>query len=138
MIKKMKQAVIGIVSRVNDKQKREYLFIKPNSDNDNYTDKYYPPGGGVNEGETEQEAIKREFLEELNLQVVPVKLIVKLPADIPNVMLSFWQCEILEEKIKINKDEIKDAKWFSVEQIASMPLYSATKKLFQEYLQEKL
>lgn len=56
------------------------------------------PGGKIEEGETPQEALKREILEELDIKIEVGKLIDTIEYDYPNFHLSmdcFW-CKIKE------------------------------------------
>ena len=69
------------------------------------------PGGKIEDGETPQEALKREIEEELDTEILVVELIDTIEYDYPNFHLSmdcFW-CEIVEGKLVLKEHEA--ARW---------------------------
>ena len=80
------------------------------------------PGGKIEEGETPQEALKREIREELDTEIVVGDLIDTIEYDYPTFHLSmdcFW-CEIVNGDLVLKehqaarwltKDTIKDVQW---------------------------
>lgn len=97
---------------------------------------WLPPGGHINENETPDVALKREFREELNLEIellnrndVPMEGNIKEQLAVPfyvNVHNAadhdhccfFYLCKPKnEEKLKINESELIDYAWFSVSEL---------------------
>ena len=80
------------------------------------------PGGKIEEGETPQEALKREIREELDTEIVVGELIDTIEYDYPTFHLSmdcFW-CEIENGNLVLKehqaakwlgKDTIEDVQW---------------------------
>lgn len=80
------------------------------------------PGGKIEEGETPQEALKREIREELDTEIVVGDLIDTIEYDYPTFHLSmdcFW-CKIVNGDLVLKehqaarwltKDTIKDVQW---------------------------
>ena len=69
------------------------------------------PGGKIEEGETPQEALKREIEEELDTEISVGELIDTIEYDYPHFHLSmdcFW-CEIVEGKLVLKEHEA--ARW---------------------------
>ena len=69
------------------------------------------PGGKIEEGETPQEALKREIMEELDTEILVGKLIDTVEYDYPTFHLSmecFW-CEIIKGNLILNEHE--DSRW---------------------------
>ena len=69
------------------------------------------PGGKIEEGETPQEALKREIEEELDTEILVGELIDTIEYDYPTFHLSmdcFW-CEIVEGKLVLKEHEA--ARW---------------------------
>lgn len=69
------------------------------------------PGGKIEEGETPQEALKREIEEELDTEILVGELIDTIEYDYPTFHLSmdcFW-CEIVEGRLVLKEHEA--ARW---------------------------
>ena len=69
------------------------------------------PGGKIEEGETPQEALKREIMEELDTEISVGELIDTIEYDYPTFHLSmdcFW-CEVIKGNLVLK--EAEDAKW---------------------------
>ena len=72
------------------------------------------PGGKIEQGETPQEALKREIKEELDAEIEVGKLIDIVEYDYPTFHLSmqcFW-CELKQDKIELKEHEA--AKWLNL------------------------
>lgn len=75
------------------------------------------PGGKIEAGETPQEALKREIMEELDTEIVVGELIETIEYDYPTFHLSmdcFW-CEIVKGDLVLKEHEA--AKWLKKEQL---------------------
>ena len=71
------------------------------------------PGGKIEEGETPQEALKREIMEELDTEISVGDLIDTIEYDYPTFHLSmdcFW-CEVIDGELKLLEAEA--AKWLT-------------------------
>ena len=78
------------------------------------------PGGKVEPGETPQEALKREIMEELETEIKVGDLIETIEYDYPTFHLSmdcFW-CEIVKGDLVLREHEA--AKWLTKEQLGSV------------------
>lgn len=130
----MKNVAVGIISRADDQGVEEYLLVRSRKDFGRYTDFYYPPGGHVEEGETEIDALIREIREELGLAVIPVRKIAETEGDIEDQRTHWWLCEASPVELTIHKKEIADAGYFTREQMMKMNIWPATKNLFEKYI----
>lgn len=100
--------------------------------------KWLPPGGHIEENETPDEALHREIKEEIGIEIETLQnnilnakgstkkeLAIPFYINVHNVgdhdhCCFFYLCKPLTNKIKIKKDEINDAKWFSKEDLDSV------------------
>jgi NAD+ diphosphatase len=78
---------------------------------------YSTLAGFVEPGESLEEAVRREVQEEVGVQVGAVHYHSSQPWPFPgNIMLGFY-AEALTEDITIDPEELKDARWFSQDQM---------------------
>jgi len=78
------------------------------------------PGGKIEEGETSQEALKREIREELEAEIEVFDLIDTIEYDYPTFHLSmdcFW-CEVISGELVLKEAEA--ARWLTKEQLDSV------------------
>lgn len=78
------------------------------------------PGGKIEEGETPQDALKREIMEELDTEIKVGELIDTIEYDYPTFHLSmdcFW-AEVITEHLVLKEAEA--AKWLTKEQLDSV------------------
>jgi 8-oxo-dGTP diphosphatase len=76
--------------------------------------KFCFPGGSIEAGETEQEAVVREFYEELGVRVTPVQRLWQ-SLTITNVQLAWWQVARLDaEPLMPNPAEVESIHWLTV------------------------
>ena len=78
------------------------------------------PGGKMEEGESPEEALKREINEELSTSISIDKLLYTVDYDYPKVHLTMhcYICSLLNDALHLNEHEA--AKWLSREDIHSV------------------
>ncbi len=96
------------------------------------------PGGKIEEGETPEQALKREIEEELDTKIEVYDLIDTIEYDYPNFHLSmdcFW-CEAITGKLVLKEAEA--AKWLRKDELDSVQWLPADLALIEKIRKEML
>src|SRR5712671_6162430 len=76
--------------------------------------------GFMEPGETLEEAVRREILEESNIQIGRVRYLASQPWPFPSSLMMGFLAEALSEEITIDPDEIGEARWFERDEVRAM------------------
>lgn len=123
------EVVMAIIKKEN-----KYLLVSLNKHLDKFAGFFCPVGGHVENGETKEDAVKREVQEELGIVVYDLKFVISTPGDIPQKTLFWYLCKTNDTEIKIDKREIKEAGFYSKEDILSMKLWPSVQEVFKNHL----
>ena len=99
--------VVAAVIKAVNKNGEDIIFATQRGYGE-FKDGWEFPGGKIEEGETPQEALKREIMEELDTEISVGELIDTIEYDYPTFHLSmdcFW-CEVIKGNLVL-----KEAKW---------------------------
>lgn len=77
--------------------------------------------GFVEPGETLEDCVRREVLEEVNIKVKNVRYFGSQPWPFPNSLMVGFTAEYAGGEIKVNAAEIVDADWFSADNLPLIP-----------------
>uniref|UniRef100_UPI0040265A5E (deoxy)nucleoside triphosphate pyrophosphohydrolase n=1 Tax=Eshraghiella crossota TaxID=45851 RepID=UPI0040265A5E len=127
-MKIIKLFAAGIKS-LNDKG--ETIILSTQRGYGEFKDSWEFPGGKIENGETPQEALKREIMEELDTQIEVGTLIDTIEYDYSDFHLSmdcFW-CEIVRGNLVLKEHE--NAKWLTKEQLQDVEWLPADIKLIE-------
>ena len=102
--------VVAAVIKAVNKNGEDIIFATQRGYGE-FKDGWEFPGGKIEEGETPQEALKREIMDELDPEISVGELIDTIEYDYPTFHLSmdcFW-CEVIKGNLVLK--EAEDAKW---------------------------
>lgn len=128
----MTHVVVAII------QKKEtptsYLLVCSKKDFGEFTGYFYPPAGHIEEGEDDETALRREVQEELGVNIVSAKKIIDTEGDIANQKTSWYLCDVDSYDFTVDKEELRDAEFFTEEDMKKMNIWPATKSVFERYV----
>lgn len=123
------KVVAAVIKSLNDKG--QTIILSTQRGYGEFKDSWEFPGGKIENGETPQEALKREIMEELDTQIEVGTLIDTIEYDYPDFHLSmdcFW-CEIVRGNLVLKEHE--NAKWLTKEQLQDVEWLPADIKLIE-------
>ncbi|MFW9823598.1 MAG: NUDIX domain-containing protein [Candidatus Thorarchaeota archaeon] len=124
----------------------QILLIKHRHYNDGL-EYWILPGGGIEEGETEEECVKREIKEETNLDVVVERLLLDFPGQANNVYRFYktYLCKPLSDNAHPGSEpeldigvgyEISEVGWFDLHSEEEWPKGNIFKRIVYPQLKE--
>lgn len=126
---KIIKVVAAVIKSLNDKG--QTIIISAQRGYGEFKDSWEFPGGKIENGETPQEALKREIMEELDTQIEVGTLIDTIEYDYSDFHLSmdcFW-CDIVRGNLVLKEHE--NAKWLTKEQLQDVEWLPADIKLIE-------
>ena len=126
---KIIKVVAAVIKSLNDKG--QTIILSTQRGYGEFKDRWEFPGGKIEKGETPQEALKREIMEELDTQIEVGTLIDTIEYDYSDFHLSmdcFW-CEIVSGNLVLKEHE--NAKWLTKEQLQDVEWLPADIKLIE-------
>lgn len=125
----------AILAVITDDQNRILL-----AHNKKFRDKVYSHISGFNEaGETLEDTVKRETLEEINIEVCNIEYIKSQSWPFPNSLMIGFKARYLSGQIKPDGTEIEDAAWFTKDNLPELPGQgSLSKHLINRWLNGSL
>ena len=123
------KVVAAVIKALN--QEGEPIIFATQRGYGEFKDGWEFPGGKIEEGETPQEALKREIMEELDTEITVGKLIDTIEYEYPTFHLSmdcFW-CEVVKGELVLK--EAEDAKWLKKDELGEIAWFPADVELIE-------
>ena len=123
------KVVAAVIKALN--QEGESIIFATQRGYGEFKDGWEFPGGKIEEGETPQEALKREIMEELDTEITVGKLIDTIEYDYPTFHLSmdcFW-CEVLSGDLVLKEAEA--ARWLTKDKLDSVQWLPADQTILE-------
>lgn len=127
---RQKNILYGVVVLITD-EKNEFLMIKQNKEP--FRDYWGPIHGGVEVGESQEDAVIRETKEETQLTVLPLKRIATTNADYKVDRLYWWFAKIVSGHISCDKREISEHGFFCYNDVMKLNLFPETRRFFEKH-----
>ena len=130
------RVVAAVIKAVNENG--EPIIFATQRGYGEFKDGWEFPGGKIEEGETPQDALKREIREELDTEISVGELIDTIEYDYPTFHLSmdcFW-CEVTEGNLTLKEAEA--AKWLTREKLDSVNWLPADLSLVDKIRKEMM
>ncbi len=111
--------VVAAIIKAENENKEPIIFATQRGYGD-FKGGWEFPGGKIEKGETSQEALKREIMEELESEIIVGELIDTIEYDYPTFHLSmdcFWT-ELISGDLVLKEHE--DARWLKKEELNSV------------------
>lgn len=78
-------------------------------------------GGAIEAGETQAEAVVREFAEEVGGRVRPVRKVWETRRDSDNLLLHWWLADLDGEELRANPREVDRLTWCTPDEAERLP-----------------
>lgn len=104
-----------IFSIINNKEAEPKILLGRQKAWDEY--RYSVIAGFVEPGETLEQAVKREALEETGLKVNNIEYVASQPWPFPDSLMLGFSAECSEQRITLVDQELEKAEWFSAQEI---------------------
>ena len=79
-----------------------------------------PISGKIENGETQEQAVRREALEEVDLMVEPIQKVHTMLTRNKKVLLHWWTVKILSGDEKLNNDEHTELRWVTLDEMKNL------------------
>lgn len=133
---KVRTCVVGLISK-----KGKYLIAKMPKDLGVFPGQWAIPGGGLDEGETMEEGLRREMREEVGLEISDIRPFYfrddrreKLMRDgsVQEVYMVYlvFECEAVNKQVELG-DEFEEYVWVELSEVFEYELNEATRDTFE-------
>ncbi len=121
------KAVVAII-RVADR----FLMVKRSEYVEQAKGYWCPISGRLEDNESQEQAIKREVMEEVGLNVRALRPVCDIPAHNNDFQLYFWTTEIISGEARITSNEASELKWVTIKEMRALkPVFAEDLRIFE-------
>lgn len=130
---------VAVKALIADKDNR-ILLLKQSDNTISGDNKYHPPGGIIELGESVESALHREIVEEIGVNANIVRLVnigewtAKRNNQTMHFIGIFYLCTIDDYELKIQQSEASSALWVSLDNIDGYEVLEPSKRIIKEFL----
>ena len=111
-----------------------FLFVKRSDYTEAASGYWCPVSGRVEKDETQEEALKREVMEEVGLEVVAVEQVRSIPSADDTFVLHFWSTEIVAGEARICSQEATELKWVTLAEMRQLqPVFEEDAQILEAF-----
>ena len=112
----------------------KFLFVK-RSDYIKAASGYWcPVSGRVEQDETQAEAVRREVMEEVGLEVVALEKVRDIPSHDGLFVLHFWTTKIIAGEARVRSHEATELKWVTAEEMRQLqPVFEEDVQILEAF-----
>jgi 8-oxo-dGTP diphosphatase len=99
-----------------------------------YSGYWAPVSGKVEPGESQESAVIRESMEEVCLTVRPVRKVWENITTSGTYRLHWWLAEYVGGELVLDKREVSDARWITVEEISAFKIFEGDREFYERVL----
>ena len=122
-------AVVAIIRNADT-----FLFVKRSDYLEAGSGYWCPVSGRVETGETQAEALQREVMEEVGLEVVAVEKVREIPSHDGLFVLHFWTTEIVAGEARVCSHEATELRWVTVAEMRRLqPVFEEDVQILEAF-----
>ena len=122
-------AVVAIIRKADT-----FLFVKRSDHLETASGYWCPVSGRVEESETQAEALQREVMEEVGLEVVAVERVREILSHDGLFVLHFWTTEIVAGEARICSHEATELRWVTVAEMKRLqPVFEEDVRILEAF-----
>ncbi len=99
-----------------------------------YKGYWAPVSGKVEPGESQESAVARESMEEVELTVRPVRKVWENITTSGTYRLHWWLAEYVSGDLVLDSREASDARWVTAEEISGLKIFEGDREFYQNVL----
>lgn len=122
-------AVVAIIRNAG-----KFLFVRRSDYTGAASGYWCPVSGRVERGETQADALRREVMEEVGLEVVAAKKVREIPSHDGLFVLHFWTTEIIAGEARVRSHEATELRWVTVAEMKQLqPVFEEDVQILEAF-----